>query len=61
MQCPCHECQSRKPTSHDRCEEYMEYHDALVAAKEATRAATSALEYLIRMAEKREKKARVRR
>ena len=60
MNSPCQNCPHRKPTCHDRCEEYIEYHDELVAAKNKVRDAYNALEYLLYMSEKRKKKARVR-
>ena len=41
--CPCQDCPERKLTCHDRCDAYMAYHDALVAAREALKVADSAL------------------
>lgn len=46
MNSPCMDCQHRKLTCHDRCNEYLAYHDALVAAKEAVRVADKAIELL---------------
>lgn len=46
MSSPCQDCPHRKLTCHDRCEEYMAYHDALVAAKDALRLANKAVELL---------------
>lgn len=43
MSSPCQDCPYRKLTCHDRCEEYMAYHDALVAAKDALRVANMAI------------------
>lgn len=43
MSSPCQDCPHRKLTCHDRCDEYMAYHDALVAAKEALRVADDAI------------------
>lgn len=60
MVSPCYECPHRKVMCHDRCEEYMEFHDGLVAAKKSLRAASEAVDYLIRMSKQREKKARVK-
>ncbi len=37
MGCPCQDCPHRKLTCHDHCGEYADWHDALVAAKEAVR------------------------
>ena len=46
MQCPCQECPHRMLRCHDMCEEYVEYHDALLAAKEALKVANSAIGFL---------------
>lgn len=46
MNSPCMDCPHRKLTCHDRCNEYLAYHDALVAAKEAVRVADKAIELL---------------
>ena len=32
---PCQECPYRKPTCHDYCREYLDWHDELVAFKKA--------------------------
>lgn len=32
---PCHECPHRKPTCHDFCREYLEWHDEQLAFKKA--------------------------
>ena len=49
----------RKLKCHDRCDEYLEWHDALVDAKKKLTAASDAVEFLLDMARKREKKARL--
>ncbi len=46
MSSPCQDCPHRKLTCHDRCDEYMAYHDALVAAKDAVKLANKAVELL---------------
>lgn len=46
MSSPCQNCPHRKLTCHDRCEEYIAYHDALVAAKDALRVADGAIALL---------------
>lgn len=60
MSSPCYECPHRRVTCHDRCPEYLEYHDALVEARDKLTAARRAIDYLIDMTEKRRKKAGVR-
>ena len=34
MNCPCHDCEWRKPTCHDFCREYLEWHSDQRARKE---------------------------
>lgn len=46
MHCPCQDCPERKLTCHDRCAVYMEYHDALVEARESLKKANAALDFL---------------
>lgn len=60
MQCPCQDCPYRKLRCHDRCDEYMTYHDALVDAKKKIREANDAIDYLMNMATKRRKEANIR-
>jgi len=60
MSSPCHECPYRKLVCHDHCEEYASYHEALVAAKEAVSKAQTAIDFLVKSAEKRERRAKVR-
>lgn len=59
MPSPCQECPHRRLTCHDRCDEYREWHDALVDAKKKLTAASDAVDFLLEMAHKREKKARL--
>lgn len=59
MPSPCQECPHRKLKCHDRCDEYLEWHDALVDAKRKVAEAYDAMELLLDMARKREKKARL--
>lgn len=59
MESPCYECPYRKVSCHDRCVEYLEYHDALVEAKRKVREAADAIEYLREMSRKRERRVRV--
>jgi len=59
MPSPCQECPHRKLKCHDRCDEYLEWHDALVDAKKKLTAASDAVDFLLEMAQKREKKARL--
>lgn len=47
MKSPCMDCPYRKLTCHDQCPEYTEYHDTLVAAREALRTADKALDLLL--------------
>lgn len=60
MPSPCQECPHRKLRCHDRCDEYLEWHDALVEAKTKVKAAFDAIDFLDQMARKRAKKARLR-
>ncbi len=57
---PCQDCPYRKATCHDRCEEYLDYHDELVAAREALRTADRAIGVLIAGARKRVKRQGVK-
>lgn len=57
---PCQDCPHRKLTCHDRCEEYLEFHDALVEAKKHLRKAQNAIDFLIDASRKRAKKAKVK-
>lgn len=45
--CPCKDCKQRIPVCHDRCSDYMEWHDALVAAKDALRVADKAMDLIM--------------
>ena len=58
---PCENCPHRKLTCHDRCEEYLTFHAELVAAKDELRKAYNAIDFLIDMYVKREKKAGLKR
>ena len=59
VQSPCQNCKSRNPSCHDKCEEYIAYHDELVAAKAALRGDDGgASGFLIDAVEKRRKKRR---
>lgn len=60
MSSPCQNCPYRKLTCHDRCKEYNEYHDALVNAKRKLGEATEAVDFLMKMHQKRERSARIR-
>ena len=60
MSSPCHECPYRKLVCHDHCQEYASYHEALVEAKEAVNKAQNAIDFLMKSAEKRERRMRVR-
>lgn len=53
MKSPCMDCPYRKLTCHDRCEEYNEYHETLVAARQALRTADKAVGILIDNYQKR--------
>lgn len=57
---PCMDCPYRKIMCHDRCDDYLSFHDELVAAKKSLREANDAINYLIGMSRKRAKKARVK-
>ena len=57
---PCLDCPHRRVYCHDRCEEYLSFHDDLVAAKQELRKAYTAMEFLIDMYAKRERRARVK-
>lgn len=46
MNCPCQNCPYRKPVCHDHCEDYLEWHDTLIAAKDAIRVADKAISLL---------------
>ena len=46
MSSPCQDCPHRKVTCHDRCDDYMEYHDTLLAAKKALKVADKAVSLL---------------
>lgn len=59
MSSPCQDCPHRKLRCHDRCEEYNEWHDALVEAKAKVKEAFKAIDFLDEMAQKRAKKARL--
>lgn len=61
MSSPCQDCPYRKLRCHDRCDEYLEWHDALREAKEKVFQAAVAMDYLKEMALKRERKARLSR
>ena len=43
---PCQDCPYRKLTCHDHCDEYNEWHDALVMAKESVHIANNAVRLL---------------
>ena len=60
MVSPCFECPHRKISCHDRCEEYLAFHDGLVEAKKSLRQANEAIDYLIRMSKERARKVRVK-
>ena len=60
MGCPCQDCPHRKLSCHAHCEEYLEWHDALVEAKRKVYAAYKAIDFLSEMARKRERKVRRR-
>ena len=34
-ECPCHNCEHRKPTCHDFCKDYIEWHDEKVVMSKA--------------------------
>ena len=53
---PCHNCQQRKPTCHDRCDEYMKYHDALLEEKSKKSLAYAVIDYIISATVRRNKK-----
>ena len=57
---PCQDCPHRKLTCHDKCDEYLEFHDALVEARKSLRKAQSAIDFLIEASRKRAKKAKVK-
>lgn len=59
MSSPCQDCPYRKLRCHDRCNEYIEWHDALVEAKSKVKAAFDAIEFLDQMAQKRARKVRM--
>lgn len=44
---PCQNCKRRKPICHDRCEEYLAWHDELVAAKKSLREMQKAIDIMI--------------
>ncbi len=56
MNSPCQNCPYRKLTCHDHCDEYTEWHDVLVTAREALRASKRAVDLLIEENEKRKKR-----
>lgn len=59
MSSPCQDCPYRKLRCHERCDEYLDWHDALVEAKSKVKAAFIAIDYLDEMAQKRARKARL--
>lgn len=59
MGSPCQHCKSRSPVCHDRCEEYIEWHEALLDAKRELRKVEEAVDYLIELALKLKKKRRL--
>ena len=61
MSCPCQNCPERKLTCHDRCENYLAWHDDLVAQKISIKGKFDAISYLCEQAAKRENWLRVRR
>lgn len=56
MNSPCQDCPYRKLTCHDHCDEYAEWHDVLVTAREALRTSKRAVDLLIEENEKRKKR-----
>ena len=56
MNCPCMNCPYRKPICHDHCEDYLEWHDTLLAAKDALRVADKAISLLADGVHKRKDK-----
>ena len=46
MICPCQDCPHRKLMCHDKCEEYLAYHEELLAAKQALHVADRAISFL---------------
>lgn len=53
--CPCQNCPYRKATCHDHCEEYLDWHDTLVAAKDALRIADKAIDLVVEGVYKRKR------
>lgn len=54
MHSPCENCPERKLMCHDKCENYMAWHDDLVAQKIALKGKFDALSYLCEQAAKRD-------
>lgn len=46
MNCPCQDCPHRKLTCHDHCDEYTEWHDIILTAKESIRLGQKAVDLL---------------
>ena len=44
---PCQNCKCRKITCHDRCEEYLAWHDELVAAKKNLREVQKTIDIML--------------
>lgn len=56
MGCPCQDCPHRKLTCHDHCDEYAEWHDIILTAKEAIWLSQRAVDLLIDGTEKRKRR-----
>lgn len=57
---PCQNCPHRAVICHDSCEEYDIYHDALVMAKKDLDRTYEVIDYLIKAAAKRRRRANVK-
>lgn len=56
MTSPCQDCPHRKLYCHDRCDEYLEWHDTILAAKKALKVADKAVSLLAEGYAKRSKR-----
>lgn len=57
---PCHNCQQRKLTCHDRCEEYLKFNEERLAAKNAFKGEHEADSFTIFNVLKRRKGAHIK-
>ena len=56
MKSPCQNCPHNRVMCHRRCDEWLEYHEALLDAKQALKHSENVIDYLIRQAEKKRRR-----